>query len=220
MSWIEQYVQPGMTVLDIGANHGSITNQLVQAVGETGVVWAIEPHSDLAPELRRYTPHVLSLAAGDRDGMTTLYLSRQYEHNSLYAANLNEATGDSMAVRIAQLDTLQRCGELPTPIDAIKIDAQGAEAAIVRGAQRLLREQRPVVYFELWPVGLRTAGGDAAGLCAAFEALDYRPDGRTWADVLTDAENCRAFGSSIDVCCLSDEGVIDVVDGESNLDDC
>ena len=48
MSWIEDLIRPGMTVVDVGANSGEFTRLFRQAVGPDGVVVAIEPHALLA----------------------------------------------------------------------------------------------------------------------------------------------------------------------------
>lgn len=189
MSWIDIHVQPGMTVVDIGANRGSITNQLLQRVGPIGAVYAIEPQPELAAGLRACTPHVITVAVGDHDDAVQLHYSQQPEHASLYKLNLLEDIDQRRTVLLRTLDSLQATGELPPTIDAIKVDAQGAEAAILRGATALLRTQRPMWYVELWALGLTQAGESVEGVAETFRAHGYEPVEQTWEQVCI---ACRA----------------------------
>lgn len=175
MSWIEEWVKPGMIALDIGANHGSYTSQLLQAVGPTGRVIAIEPQPTLAPALEAIGATVLRLAAWDYDGAGLLHLGEQSEHASLIEANVLAPTHVALPVRMARLDTLYERGELPAQIDAMKLDTQGAEPAIIRGATRVLREQRPVLFLEIWREGLAQAGSSVEELCEDLSVLGYQP---------------------------------------------
>ena len=46
-----------------------------------------------------------------------------------------------------------------SPVDFIKIDVQGYEHSVLRGAQRVLKENRGIrVLMEFWPYGLSKAG--------------------------------------------------------------
>lgn len=205
MSWIDDWVRPGMTVLDLGANHGLYTKQFVEAVGPTGTVIAIEPNPDLAPILVGLTPHVLSLAVGDHDGDAPFYFSAQPEHGSCWIANVLVYEDRCERLRIATLDTLQRTGEVPVPIDAVKADLQGAEAAMLRGATDLLTQQRPVWFIEIWPEGLRGAGDSADAICETFRAAHYRPDGFADYDALLAATRTHTGHSSLDALFVPEE---------------
>ena len=51
---------------------------------------------------------------------------------------------------------------LRRPVRFIKMDVEGAEPQVVRGAERLLREDRPVILSELHPAQLERASGVTA----------------------------------------------------------
>jgi hypothetical protein len=70
-------------------------------------------------------------------------------------------------VPIVALDSLQ----LRRPVRFIKMDVEGAEPQIVRGAERILRTDRPTILSELHPVQLQRASGATAG-----EFLSYLRD--------------------------------------------
>jgi hypothetical protein len=78
-------------------------------------------------------------------------------------------------------------------ISVLKIDAEGAEPAVVEGAERVLREMRPVVLCELNDILLDQAGTSSRALLDQFAELGYGPVSavgrrpRTIAGCTTDA---------------------------------
>ena len=199
MGWIDEWVQPGMAVLDVGANVGDCVRPLGQRVGGTGHVWAIEPVVALHDQLARSASCVTvlpPLAVSDHEGEEWFYLGAKSPHGSLYAYNVLDPTGEAVRVRVATLDGLQATGELPSRLDAIKVDAQGAEAAILRGARQILSVQRPIWYLEIWPLGLTQAGDSVDVLCALLQSSHYLPHGQTWERVMADAMRCQGHGAT------------------------
>lgn len=197
MGWIQHWVRPGDVVLDVGANRGEVTRELVQ---QGASVIAIEPHRDMVALLRESFPQitVIQAAAWESPGRITLYHSQDAAQSSLFPPNVLQPTGETDTVPSVTLD--QVC-QTPT---AIKIDAQGAEAAILRGAKRLLTEARPVWYVELWRDGLQAAGSSVRAVCDVFDHAGYRPEGQTWAQVCEGAERQRGH-SSVDVLAVPQE---------------
>jgi len=59
-------------------------------------------------------------------------------------------------------------------IDFIKIDTDGMEMKVLRGAQETLRRFRPVVIFELIPQDITDAGDSAEALVQLLQELKYR----------------------------------------------
>jgi FkbM family methyltransferase len=198
VEWIARWIRPGMTVVDVGANTGLFTRGFREAVGPSGTVLAIEPIADLAPILRKAgASEVLSVAVGDHPDVVTLYLGAHAAHSSLYRASVSDHHA-SVTVPLARLD------DLVATCDAIKIDAQGAEASILAGAPRLLHEVRPVWYLEVWDKGLTHAGSSVEALFALFQQAGYRPDDGTW-EGLTALAHQHVGDSSIDVCVVPQE---------------
>ena len=195
MNWIEDYAPKGGVAVDVGANEGSYTKRMLPAVGPTGRVIAIEPHTPVLAQLKKTGATVIHAAVADKPGTLTLYHSRQSVHSSLWPENVLEAAGDE-PVRVVTLDELQASGEIPAKVDLIKVDAQGAEAAIMRGAAALIASQQAVWYVELWPSGLLHAGETVMGVLGPFQAAGYQPHRGTWASVYRDAERQVGHGST------------------------
>jgi hypothetical protein len=59
-------------------------------------------------------------------------------------------------------------------LDFLKIDTDGMEAHVLRGARRTLRELRPAILFELVPENLRESGESAEGVVSLLTELGYR----------------------------------------------
>jgi len=151
-----RFLKPGMTVLDIGAHCGFHTLLLSKSVGPSGRVLAFEPSRsnrkrlrvNLAMNLCRNV-NVLPWALGEKDGTATLYVVEgNTVLNSLRPqANAKSATPTKVAVR--PLDKV--LGELRVErVNFIKLDVEGAELAVLRGAVRLLDAvPRPVILCEV-----------------------------------------------------------------------
>ncbi len=154
-------------VLEIGANIGSHTVDLVRHYGASSVL-AIEPHPENCELLRQNMlangvadrVKLLEIALSDQDGVVQLEVSGDNSGDHRVRVNGNRsAGGNTIEVRAARLDSLVEAGEISlNDIGLVWMDAQGHEAHILRGASRLLKSDVPIM-MEYWPYGLRRAGG-------------------------------------------------------------
>jgi FkbM family methyltransferase len=178
-------LRPGMVVIDVGANIGMYAMLSARAVGPSGTVFAFEPvphvYERLSANLAlsgivNATPHPIALS--DTTGTASFYLGRNDSMGSLCRAQ----TAEAIEVPTETLDGfLERHGV--TRVDAVKIDAEGAEMRIVRGMCRLLRRaDRPLLFVEHNDTALRAAGSSAEELFSAIVGYGYDPhlvkDGR------------------------------------------
>lgn len=152
MEFWRSRLQPGMTVIDVGANAGVYTFSAAQKVGATGRVIAIEPFSgcvNLLKETIRLNNlsqvQVCHGAASDRSGRVKLSLQASSELNEISNADLPEGTYEE--VESFTLDSLIDQFQL-TKLDFLKIDAEGHEIPVLQGSDRILREFRPVILYE------------------------------------------------------------------------
>jgi FkbM family methyltransferase len=144
-------VGPGMTVIDVGANFGYYTVLFGQAVGAAGHVIAIEPVPATAAILRRtiqlnglagHTRLVVA-AAWDREDSEVHMVIRPVEPKN--AAVVTEPQQGSIAVPSTTIDQLTR--EL-SRVDLVKIDAEGAEVAIIAGMKETIARFKPQMLLE------------------------------------------------------------------------
>jgi FkbM family methyltransferase len=148
-------VRAGWTCADVGAHHGIFTRLLAELVGERGRVVAFEAHPGNARRLRRslQSRHrnrvtVENLAVTDgASGRVTLHRGRgrvSQEWNVVGTDLEGRPTPPELEVGATSLDSYFAHGNL----NFAKIDVEGAEANVLRGMRRLLRESRPILAIE------------------------------------------------------------------------
>ena len=184
---IAKFVEPGMTVVDVGANIGVYTRYFAELVTTGGNVIAIEPDAENFRRLGKQVatlPQVRALhaAASDETGECTLYVSSSLnvDHQTYYSGESRIA----VTVPAVRIDDLVAPGER---VDFIKMDIQGAEPIAMRGAQRVLAENPGIaLLFEYWPYGIRRSGNDPAAFLDNLRSLGFKLeplDGTTAQDV-------------------------------------
>lgn len=160
-------LQPDDLVLDVGANIGNHTLYLASVVGCK--VHAFEPNRHLCDALaqsielngqdHRVTVHQVGVSASK--GVA------RFSH--LDAANLGAQSleqvqdADENTIQLVSLDQL----EWSSPVRMIKIDVEGMESEVLRGAQRLILRDKPVLYVE------SQTAGDFELLSTRLKALGY-----------------------------------------------
>jgi FkbM family methyltransferase len=141
-------LRPDAHVVDVGANHGAVLAELLRLTPH-GRWLAFEPIPDLHGELVAAFPEVdvravaLSDAAGEA--------SFQHVVSADGYSGLRRRTyPGKVDVREITVQTARLDDELPEDFapDLIKIDVEGGELGVLRGAQRTLATHRPVVVFE------------------------------------------------------------------------
>jgi FkbM family methyltransferase len=146
---------PSGNSIDAGAHCGGILRHLLR-LSPQGEHWAFEPIPNLARQLRRRFPRarVEQIALADFSGTAEF---RFLPDAAAYSSLLNRVdveTGQPVQVLAVNVRRLDDVIPPELPIALIKIDVEGAEAAVLRGAERLLRRHHPVVIFECAPARL------------------------------------------------------------------
>lgn len=167
-------LKPGMTFVDVGANTGYFALVAARLVGPSGRVLAIEPEPENCERIRRNIAlngyenvEVVPVAVGDRTGEVELHLAHDHGHHSLLPAS-PDRDGRTMNVALHRLDDLLAEHDV-TRVDAIKIDVEGVEAAVIRGATTTIRQNPAlVILMDLH----ESLGVDPREVCALLDELD------------------------------------------------
>jgi FkbM family methyltransferase len=148
-------LRPGFTFVDVGANLGYYSLGAGRRVGEEGRVFAFEPNPTTLARLRRNVAlsqggmiRVFDCALADAPGEAVLHAPLEpamHGHASLM--NQDWAGNVKTTVPVRRLDDV--LGETLSRLDTIKIDAEGSELAVLRGAERLVRTFKPSILVEL-----------------------------------------------------------------------
>lgn len=174
----EQALSPGMTAFCLGAHIGYYALLAARRVGPRGRVYAFEP----GPENFR-----LLVENVDANGYRNVVAVPRAVSNVTGRVRLHlnaSNTGDhriypgdeprpSLEVDVVRLDDW--LGGAETAADVIQMDLQGAELLALDGMQALLARSPAVTIFtELWPGGLRLAGGSGEAYLGRLAALGFR----------------------------------------------
>ena len=137
---IRLLVPPGGTIIDVGANVGSLTIPMSRIVGDAGRVYAIESH----PETFNILCANLALNA----------IANTRPINAFVAASENVDTGSAVwgeyayvgrtwATQFVALDALDLAA-----CDLIKVDVDGKELEVLQSGEMQIERFRPNLYFE------------------------------------------------------------------------
>ena len=146
-----QWLSPGDWAIDVGANIGQYTKRFSDLVGSKGRVIAFEPvpatFELLAANAAQFSlPNVtlLNLAASDSTQVLSMTIP-DFETGlkNYYGAALT-ASATALQVMSCAIDSLGLAG----PVRIMKIDAEGHDEVVLRGAKDLIAKYRPIIVIE------------------------------------------------------------------------
>jgi len=171
--------------VDIGANMGEFTLFAAKRVPR-GKVYAFEPVAEAFARLegnvrRNKFTNVFLRAEGLMDQEASLPIYAQSgrfadgsRNTGLYTLHPHDDRNLAMQeIQLVRLDDLVSAGEVSTPT-IMKIDVEGAELAVLKGARRVLAQFHPVLILELARHTLEAAGTTQREVVSYLEALGYR----------------------------------------------
>lgn len=149
-------IRQGSVVWDVGANMGLFALAAAGLSGPAGRVYAFEPDAGMLRLLRRSAQlnpqaapvEAIPCAVSDAIALARFNIA---ENNS--AANFIEGFGSNLTGGVRETQTVLTvpldwvAERIPLP-DVLKIDVEGAELCVFRGAAQMLKARRPVVIFE------------------------------------------------------------------------
>jgi FkbM family methyltransferase len=153
---VKKYARHGDWVVDVGANVGRYTCYMSSCVGKGGRVLAFEP---IMESFSLLTENVHTCGATNVS-LHNLALSSKSavmpmsvpEDPRTHLSNYYEAHIAASGIPVLCL-TLD-CLSLPHAVRLIKIDAEGHDLQVLRGAQRTIQRDRPVIIVEGWENGV------------------------------------------------------------------
>lgn len=153
---VSKLVNPGDHVLDIGSNYGLYCKFLSVYAGDHGKVMAFEPIKKTFLSLRNNLNHLnisnveaFNIALSDYDGEAVMQIP-EYDKGgeNLYEARIitEDSIKNSEKVKAAKLDTI-----LPEnfSFSFLKIDVEGHEMNVLKGAAHSIKKNKPVMLIEI-----------------------------------------------------------------------
>jgi FkbM family methyltransferase len=176
------YIRPGTTVLDVGASLGLWTVPLAKVAREVGArVWAFEPHPQNHQWLERNvalngledTVTIHRCALGDAVGEARMGIgeTQDFQQGGNAAINVDSESALGVLVPIKRLDDFA----IPASVSAMKIDVEGYEISVLRGAKELIARDRPVILGEFDRNWIEQRGESLRGFLEDVGRDGYQP---------------------------------------------
>lgn len=172
------------TMIDVGAERGSMAEQMLRAGVEA--LYTFDPHPDNANALRtRFADNprvtVYEAALSDADGNGVLHVSVDSDHqplsfgHTLLERNDTDEIGwtKTLPVHLRSLESLIDGQDIPAKIGILKVDTEGHDLAVVRGMGAL---EADVVMVEHWtdlPNGLGICPWSAQEMTSALRVRGF-----------------------------------------------
>jgi FkbM family methyltransferase len=197
-SWLfAALLQPGMTVVDAGANVGQYALIAAAAVGAGGAVHAFEP---MPQNFTRAAEHVSRngfatiklnpLALWDESRILQLRLAAPLADNAgAYTVGACADAVDVVSCRAVRLDDYADAERLHR-VDVIKMDVEGAELHVLRGARTLIARCRPLIFMEVHRAACRGIGYEPEAIGDLLVPYGYKMWALHWT-----ADGCRPLST-------------------------
>ena len=168
---ITKICMPNKTFVDVGAHIGSVLSEVHRNDKSIDIV-AFEAIPEKATNLRNNFLYakVHECAVGEREGEVSFFVNKTKSgYSSLKKPPGGNVSYTEINVKLNKIDNIISGNN----VDVMKIDVEGAEIGVIRGAVRLLAESRPVVMFESCKNGRGDSGSGVEELWKIFSQLEY-----------------------------------------------
>jgi FkbM family methyltransferase len=164
------YITPGSIVLDIGANIGQFSLPLSETLCKNKIdcsVYAFEPNPEIFNslknniEMNRGLSSVLTsypYAVGDHFGEIPFIYGMR---NSGAGRFIHDETKSIVKVQLTTVEEFLRQSDNNGIVSFIKIDVEGFEPEVIKGADSIIKKHKPILFFEFSPTWCKERGVDA-----------------------------------------------------------
>lgn len=182
-SWLKQRLNPGDVMLDVGAQFGLYAMLAARVTGPGGKVHAFEPAPDSQAVMRRHLKlngladavTLVPAAASTDSGEAVLHMAGTHPSNTLAPTGADPVALKPVKVRVVSLDDY--CREQNITPKLVKIDVEGWELNVLKGATGLLANPATIFLVEMHPYAWQSAGHDAQAVADFLSAhhLELEP---------------------------------------------
>lgn len=180
ISFYKKVIRPGAVVVDVGANIGLYTASFSKIVGPDGLVIAFEAH----PEIYKYLAKNIEalshknvscegLAVGSGSGEVKIIYVKD-NPGETHIIRDGGADDDGIDVPMISIDSYLAERQI-SRVSCIKIDVEGFELSVLRGAQKVINNNPEVLVQTEWDVRQRSAYGDEGALIEFMQGMGFIP---------------------------------------------
>jgi len=171
-------IQPSYTVIDVGSNIGETMLNFASIVGEHGKVLAFEPvpssYQKLAMNISLNNfKNIVAENLAISDKTETLYFDPATYYNSGGIFMMKSSSENLLSVNAIKLDDYVEAFHL-NRIDFIKIDVEGFELNVLRGAVKSCHKFKPSLFIEVNNENLQRQGATEMELLNWLQSNSYQ----------------------------------------------
>ena len=189
--WIKSTLKPGDVAIDVGANYGLYTYNLSKSVGVDGLVYAFEPIPYTFRTLKRITKifrlnNVKLVNKGCSNSVGKINFSVPLQENGTISAGLafidiNEKNRNSRLKKGSHTDFTTIKSEIIKiddlnlkKVSFMKIDVEGAELLVLKGAVNTIKKFRPIIMIEIEDRWIESYNIKREDINYFFKQLNYQ----------------------------------------------
>jgi FkbM family methyltransferase len=178
-NWLKQRTVPGSIILDVGAQFGLYSMLAARHIGANGRIFAFEPSPDTVAVLGRHLKNnrmsdrveIVQAAVGPEEGEVTFYMAGTHPSNTLAPTTVDPVKLTPVKVKAITVDGFCRQRQLKPTI--LKIDVEGWELQVLRGATEVVQDPGLTICVEMHPYAWESAGYTAADFTIFVEANGF-----------------------------------------------
>jgi FkbM family methyltransferase len=174
---LKEFVKPGQTVLDIGANQGLYSYHLSQLVGPSGKVYAFEPipfNVNILKRVAAKSPNITIREQGCGERRQNIEFFVPVSHRAPIGGWAHRRTaGEDGNGEIVKAEIVRLDDEISERVSFIKCDVEGAELSVFKGAVEILAKWRPVILCEIFDPWCSRFGIAKSQVLKFFAELGY-----------------------------------------------
>lgn len=178
---LEKFLKKGNTFIDIGANQGEYALWAARKTTASGKVLAFEPMDEIFSQLKvnislnpsyKNTIEAIQLGLSDNPGEINLYGK---EGSNEGVNTIFPSPEHTFLIQKIELDTLDNQLEKlqPSWVDLIKIDVEGAELQVLKGATKSISKFKPSLIIEINKEACQSAGYEADEILEFLKGYGY-----------------------------------------------
>jgi FkbM family methyltransferase len=182
--FIKKHCRPGSTAIDIGAHIGIFSFFLAKQVGKKGRVYSFEPSPFTFGVLQQTVKYnglqdiiePRMQVVSNSHGNIPFFLSNSSDisnANSINMKNIPDGNAKRIMIPAIMLDDFLNDAAF-SHLSFVKIDAEGAEFEILKGATALIKKYRPYMTLEIHPNTFEDPVKTQGEMFDLISSLDYK----------------------------------------------
>jgi FkbM family methyltransferase len=183
INFINNYVREGMFAIDIGAHIGLLSVIISKKIASTGKCYSFEPTPSTFKllsetiKINELTGTIIpsQMAVSDTVGKTKFYVTDIEAHNSnsLSSSHREQSNEHAVEVEVTTVDSFINQNKL-TQLDFLKIDAEGAEYAVLKGSEKSIEKFQPLILLAIHPKFIENFGDNLSDIWEFLVQHNYK----------------------------------------------